>query len=115
MNKLEFFNEFLEEHPTVEWQTIEDEKTGKWILLLRRPDLQKYEEEKDFAAQLTQEDFSKMPKEKLYDWIGGRFNVDGITRITGYFAKTRSFNPGKDQERRDRIKQEVSGQQECSS
>lgn len=104
LNKLEFFNEFLEEHRDIEWQTIQEEETGKWLLLLRRPDLPKYAEEPAFASQLTQEEFKIMPKDKLYAWIGGQFDVEGITRITGYMGKIRNFNPGKKGELKERVR-----------
>jgi anaerobic ribonucleoside-triphosphate reductase len=46
------------------------------------------------------------PNELLFQ-INRGLDVECITRITGYFAKTRSFNPGKTGELKERYKPEV--------
>ena len=45
-----------------------------------------------------------MSSEELTQAIDRGLKVEGITRITGYFTKTSSWNPGKRGELKDRKK-----------
>ena len=50
----------------------------------------------------------QMSPEDLMTEINRGLMVDGITRITGYFTKTASWNPGKRAELKERNKFQVS-------
>jgi anaerobic ribonucleoside-triphosphate reductase len=47
--------------------------------------------------------------------ICGSENVDGITRVTGYFTRTSSWNAGKRGELRDRARVPISTNEKLSS
>lgn len=91
--KLSELDKYLvEKEDELEWHV--DDKDH---LLLK---LTKYDEE----YKITPKAIGDMTIKELDDYLFGGRNVDHITRVTGYFAKTSGFNKGKTGELKDRHK-----------
>lgn len=98
----EELNTYLESHENVEWQIVDD------AMLFRIPILPWYAENENNATSvklsvLLSDTFTP---HDLDTAIRKGVDVEHITRVTGYFAKTRSFNPGKLGELKDRRRTE---------
>ncbi len=98
---LEELNQFFESHKYIEWQEDTD------AMLFRNGNLAWYQEEAQRATRVTMGKLKEITPDQLLQHINRGLDVECITRITGYFAKTRSFNPGKLAELKDRNRQEV--------
>jgi hypothetical protein len=92
------FDDFAERHQNIEYQFGEQ---GDCILF-RNIDLPWYQENSDRCTRIEQTKMRTMTESELLTAINKGLDVECITRITGYFAKTRSFNPGKQAELKDR-------------
>jgi len=97
MNKQEL-DQFLEAHHNIEWQEDTD------AILFRNANLPWYQEEAHRATRVTIAKLQQLTPDQLLQSINKGLDVECITRITGYFAKTRSFNPGKTAELKERYK-----------
>ena len=102
MNKTQL-DEFLEANKSIEWQKEEG------AMLFRNTNLPWYMEEQHRATRITDNKLEELDAQGLMYQINRGFDVDNITRITGYFAKTKNFNPGKRQEVDDRYKPPLEG------
>ena len=91
---------FLEANKHIEWSTTEEGDA----LVFRNSDLQWYKDNPDKGTKITIGALQKLDAAGLLHEINRGLDVDTITRITGYFAKTRGFNPGKQAELQDRVK-----------
>ena len=94
-------DQFLESHQNIEWQREPD------AMLFRNANLPWYQEEEHRATRVTHKKLEDLTPNELLLQINRGLDVECITRITGYFAKTRSFNPGKAGELKERYKPEV--------
>lgn len=90
-------NQFLEHHTNIEWRDVEDN-----CIDFRNTNLPWYQENDKHATRISTETLSKMSENDLLYQINKGVDVEGISRITGYFSKTRSWNLGKIAERKDR-------------
>jgi hypothetical protein len=97
MNKQEL-DQFLEAHQNIEWQEDTD------AILFRNANLPWYQEDEHRATRVTVGKLQQITPDQLLQSINQGLDVECITRITGYFAKTRSFNPGKTAELKERYK-----------
>ncbi len=98
---LEDLNLFLESHRHIEWQ--EDTEA----ILFRNANLPWYQEDTHRATRITMEKLKELTPDELLNHINRGLDIECITRITGYFAKTRSFKPGKLAELKERYKQKL--------
>ena len=89
---------FLEKHQNIEHVLLEDE--GK--ILFRNTDVAWYQNDENRATAVNFEKLNEMDTDSLMREINRGLMVDGITRITGYFTRTSSWNPGKRGELKDR-------------
>ncbi len=94
-------DQFLESHQHVEWQQDTDG------MLFRNINLPWYQEDPQRATRITSEKLHKITSDELLHFINKGLDVECITRITGYYAKTRSFNPGKVAELKERYKPQI--------
>jgi hypothetical protein len=94
-------DQFLESHQHIEWQKDEE------ALLFRNINLPWYQEESHRATRITNEKLQHITPDELLHFINKGVDVECITRITGYYAKTRSFNPGKVAELKERHKPQI--------
>lgn len=101
MNKQEL-DQFLEQHQNIEWG---EEESGEAILF-RNVNLLWYQEDEHRATRITTSKLKELDENGLLHSINAGLDVDQITRITGYFAKVRSFNPAKKYELGERYKKE---------
>lgn len=98
---IEDFEEFLKKHSNVEWYDDEDRGVlGFW------------DKTYPFYANggMTEISYQKMDEmdgDKLFHAIYDGVRVEGISRVTGYFAKISSWNPGKRGELKDRHKENI--------
>jgi hypothetical protein len=97
MNKQEL-DQFLESNQNIEWQEAVD------AVLFRNANLPWYQEDAHRATRVTTDKLQQLTPDQLLQSINKGLDVECITRITGYFAKTRSFNPGKTAELKERYK-----------
>lgn len=97
MNKEEL-DQFLESNQNIEWQEAAD------AVLFRNANLPWYQEDAHRATRVTIDKLQQLTPDQLLKSINKGLDVECITRITGYFAKTRSFNPGKTAELKERYK-----------
>ena len=89
---------FLEQNQHIVWAMGDD------AILFRNSNLPWYQEDEHRATRVTFDKLRELSPAGLTEAINKGLDVECITRITGYFAKTRSFNPGKAQELKDRYK-----------
>jgi len=94
-------NSFLEIHRYIEWHHEDD------AMLFRNTMLPWYQEDSNRATKITKQKLSELTSDDLLSYINQGLEVEHITRVTGYFAKTRSFNPGKMGEFKDRHRTEI--------
>lgn len=96
--ELQELSEFLENNQQVEWT-----QNGQGNFYFRHRIFDKSGEE----IQVTPVALKQLtPPQLLNQIINGR-NVDHITRVTGYFSRTSSWNKGKIAELADRYRSEV--------
>jgi len=96
---LEEFEDFVEsEKSHLEWSEDKD------YFFFRDLDYDFYRKDANRFLRVKKELFKDLGVEQLKEEIGRGLRVESITRITGYFAKTNSWNPGKRAELRDRSK-----------
>ena len=93
----------LDENLYIEWTDDEENKR----LLFRNTQLPWYINDEKRATAVEYKKLRSMEPEELLDGINRGLNVEGITRVTGYFAKVTSFNKGKLGELRARTKHTV--------
>jgi hypothetical protein len=94
-------NQFLESHQNIEWQKDDG------AILFRNINLPWYQEEAHRATRITDDKLQHITPDELLSFINKGLDVECITRITGYYAKTRSFNPGKVAELKERYKPSI--------
>jgi hypothetical protein len=94
-------DQFLESHQNIEWQHDHE------AMLFRNINLPWYQEEDHRATRVTFQKLKELTPEELLLHINRGVDVECITRITGYFAKTKSFNPGKAGELKERYKPQL--------
>lgn len=94
-------DKFLETHGYIEW------KEDSEAMLFRNCLLPWYQEDPERATKITKNKLEELTGDELIYYINRGLDVEHITRVTGYFAKTRSFNPGKLAEFKDRNRQEI--------
>ena len=103
MNKTEL-DDFLEANKNIEWQKEEG------AMLFRNTNLPWYMEEQHRATRITDKKLEELDAQGLMHNINKGVDVDCITRITGYFSKTKNWNPGKTEELKDRYKPALEGE-----
>ncbi len=97
---LKDFEDFLEKEKShLEWS--ED----KEYFFFRDLDYNYYRNESNRFLRVKKEVFKDLTIDQLKGEIGRGLNVENITRITGYFAKINSWNPGKRGELKDRYRE----------
>jgi hypothetical protein len=89
---------FLDQHRNIEWH----EDAGQQHFLFRNTDLNWYLQDEHRATAVKWWKIDQLTPEELLQEINRGLMVEGITRITGYFTKITSWNPGKLGELRDR-------------
>jgi hypothetical protein len=93
------FEDFLEKEKShIEWSEDGDS------FLFRDLDYNFYRKDAKRSLRVKKEVFKDLTVEQLKEEIGRGLKVENITRITGYFAKTNSWNPGKLGELKDRAR-----------
>ncbi len=91
-------NNFLEDNTSVEWfDDIENEQ-----LCFRNIHVEWYRNDENRKTAIKYWKIDEMSSDDLMQEINRGLLVEGITRITGYFTKTSSWNPGKRGELNDR-------------
>lgn len=96
---LEEFEDFVESGKShLEWSEDKD------YFFFRDLDYNYYRNDANRFLRVKKELFKDLSVAQLKEEIGRGLRVENITRITGYFAKTNSWNPGKRAELRDRAK-----------
>jgi hypothetical protein len=96
----EQLDDFLEQHKFIEWQ--KEENTDAW--LFRNVNLPWYQEEEHRATRVTREKMVELDENGLLFQINKGLDVEHITRVTGYMGKVKGWNPGKQQELKDRVR-----------
>lgn len=91
-------NLFLKKNKNIECE-IDNEFT-----YFRNNDLPWYANNPDNCTRITKNVFEKLTPEGLTYEINRGFDVEHITRITGYFTKISQWNKGKLGELRDRVR-----------
>lgn len=99
MTKLEL-SKFLEKNKHIEWFDQE----AKEQIYFRNTQLSWYRSNPNRATIVKYYKLHKMSFSDLIKEINRGLEVEGITRITGYFTKVASWNPGKRGELKDRQK-----------
>ena len=92
---LKELNEVLEIYPQIEW--LQDEEG---TLYFRHTQFDKDNE----ALKVTPEAFNKISAQELIKAIIDGRNVDGISRVTGYYSRISGWNLGKRGEAKERFK-----------
>ena len=91
-------NNFLEDNTSVDWfDDIESEQ-----LCFRNIHVEWYRNDENRKTAIKYWKIDEMSSDDLMQEINRGLLVEGITRITGYFTKTSSWNPGKRGELNDR-------------
>lgn len=91
-------NTFLEINPNIEWlDDIENEQ-----LCFRNIHVDWYRNDPNRLTAVKYWKIDELSADDLMHEINRGLLVEGITRITGYFTKTTSWNPGKRAELLDR-------------
>jgi len=99
----EEFDTFLENTTYIEW--LDDEENKK--VLFRNTELSWYINDEKRATAVDYAKVREMTPYELLVEINRGLEVEGITRVTGYFAKVKSFNKGKLGELRARTKHSI--------
>ena len=94
---------FLEENQHIEYLLDETDEQ----IHFRNTHLDWYRNDPNRATAVKTWKLEQMSSEDLMTEINRGLMVDGITRITGYFTKTASWNPGKRAELKERNKFQV--------
>jgi len=84
-------DDFLEAHQEIRW-AIEDDKKA---IRFRNVNLQWYKEDENAVTRITMVKLDQLTTNELLMAINKGLDVEQITRVTGYFGKVKSFNPGK--------------------
>jgi hypothetical protein len=93
------FENFLEQEKShLEWSEDGD------FFFFRDVDYMFYRNGPNRFLRVKKETFKDLSVEQLREEIGRGLKVENITRITGYFAKVNSWNPGKRGELKDRAR-----------
>ena len=92
------FAEFLEKNKNIEWQDDVDHQQ----ICFRNVYLDWYRNDEQRCTAVKYWKIDDMTAEDLLTEINRGLMVEGITRITGYFTKITSWNPGKRGELMDR-------------
>jgi hypothetical protein len=96
--------DFCELNQHFECKDCEEEQ----VLAFRNNRLDYYKNDPERRTGITYADMDKVKDaEHLVKIINKGYEVDCITRITGYFSKKSQWNPGKLAELKDRRKHEV--------
>ncbi len=91
-------NTFLEMNNHIEWKDdIENEQ-----LCFRNTHVDWYRNDENRSTAIKYWKIDEITSDDLVQEINRGLMVEGITRITGYFTKTSSWNPGKRGELKDR-------------
>ncbi|HSR13141.1 MAG TPA: anaerobic ribonucleoside-triphosphate reductase [Thermodesulfobacteriota bacterium] len=99
---LEEFEQFVEtEKSHIEWSEDNDH------FYFRDLDYSFYRNNANRSLRVNKDLVKDLTIAQLREEIGRGLNVENITRITGYFAKTNSWNPGKRAELRDRMRKDI--------
>jgi hypothetical protein len=93
-------NKFLEGNQYIEYSV--DEKNEQ--VFFRNTNLDWYNNKPERSTAVKYWKIDQMSSNELMHEINRGLMVEGITRITGYFTKTSSWNPGKRGELKDRSK-----------
>jgi len=102
----EDFETMLEQHANIEHQPVYDETLQNMTgIALRNINLSWYQENEERATVITKEKFKTMTPDEVLMAVNKGVDVVGVTRVTGYYGKTNSFNPGKIGELHDRTRQ----------
>jgi len=97
MNQQEL-NTFLGENENIEWfDDLENEQ-----LCFRNIYVDWYRNDENRKTSIKYWKIDKLTSDQLIHEINRGLMVEGITRITGYFTKISSWNPGKRGELNDR-------------
>jgi hypothetical protein len=96
--EIQEFEQFVDGNKNIEWQYDGDTDA----FMLRDTNTPYYVNHPDACTVVSGEAMKKINPEDLVSEINRGLKVEGITRITGYFARVNSFNPGKKGELRDR-------------
>ena len=91
---------FLDQHDHIVCQDAVDEQ----MLCFRNEHLAWYSNDPARATAITYEKVEQLSADDLLRAINRGLEVENITRITGYFTKVASWNPGKRGELKDRRK-----------
>ena len=93
-------DQFLEENPHIEWL---DHEEGQQ-LCFRNTRLAWYQNNPAAATAVEYRKMEEISPAQLLQEINRGLEVEGMTRITGYYTKVASWNPGKRGELKDRKK-----------
>ena len=91
---------YLDNNKNIEW--FDDGENRQ--MCFRNADLAWYQKDAERATTVQYWKLDEMTLEDLHHEINKGLMVEGITRITGYFTKTSSWNPGKRGELEERKK-----------
>ena len=95
------FDNFMVQHPSLQYAIGEDEiffNDSQWTFY-----------EKGGVTKIARDKLRNLSLEELEKALYNGLRVTGITRITGYFTKTNSWNKGKLAELRDRNRTGITG------
>ena len=95
--------DFLDTHPQIEW--FDDRAQQQ--LLFRNTELDWYRADASRATAVKYWKIDTLTPDALFAEINRGLELEQITRITGYFTKVRSWNPGKRGELRDRRRWQI--------
>ena len=96
-------NKFLEGNQYIEYSVDEENEQ----VFFRNTTLDWYKNDPERSTAVKYWKIDQMSSNELMHEINRGLMVEGITRITGYFTKTSSWNPGKRGELKDRSKMSV--------
>jgi len=99
----EELTEFLENTTYIEWFDDVDKET----MLFRNTELDWYINDEKRATVIDYAKVRELTPDELLVEINRGLNVEGITRVTGYWGKVKSFNKGKIGELKNRSKHTV--------
>jgi len=83
----------------IEWSEDDDH------FYFRNLDLAWYSSDPTRATKVIKTKMKELSPEQLEEEISKGLKVEHITRVTGYFARVNSWNPGKKAELKDRYKE----------
>jgi len=98
--KQEELSVYLDNNKNIEW--FDDAENQQFCF--RNTDLAWYQKDAHRATAIQYRMLDQMTEQDLHHAINKGLMVEGITRITGYFTKTSSWNPGKRGELEERKK-----------